>query len=74
MYEVKADIVSLEEFSAHGDYAEMIVFLSCQDKKQINKMFLVHGEEQVIVDYKKILEENRFENIQIADKAVEYEL
>lgn len=73
-YEVKADIESLEEFSAHGDYAEMIVYLSCQDKKQIKKMFLIHGEEQVIVDYKKILEENRFENIQIAEKAIDYEI
>lgn len=73
-YEVKADIESLEEFSAHGDYAEMIVYLSCQDKKQIKKMFLIHGEEQVIVEYKKILEENRFENIQIPEKAIDYEI
>ena len=73
-YEVKADVQTLEEFSAHGDYAEMIVYLSCQDKKQIKKMFLIHGEEQVIVDYKKILEENRFENIQIAEKAIDYEI
>ncbi|HNW69503.1 MAG TPA: MBL fold metallo-hydrolase [Bacteroidales bacterium] len=73
-YEVKADVQTLEEFSAHGDYAEMIVYLSCQDKKQIKKMFLIHGEEQVIVDYKKILKENRFENIQIAEKAIDYEI
>jgi len=73
-YEVKADIVSLEEFSAHGDYAEMIVYLSCQDKKQIRKIFLVHGEEQVLTDYKKTLEENLFSNIVIAEKAVEYEI
>jgi len=73
-YEVKADVQTLEEFSAHGDYAEMIVYMSCQDKKQIKKMFLIHGEEQVIVDYKKILEENRFENIQIPDKAIDYEI
>ncbi|HNW53899.1 MAG TPA: MBL fold metallo-hydrolase [Bacteroidales bacterium] len=74
IYEVKADIVSLEEFSAHGDYAEMIVYLSCQDKNQIQKMILVHGEEQVMNDYKKILEENRFRNIQLAEKGIEYEL
>jgi len=73
-YEVKADVQTMEEFSAHGDYAEMIVYMSCQDKKQIKKMFLVHGEEQVIVEYKKILEENRFENIQIPDKAINYDI
>ena len=73
-YDVKANVEVLESFSAHGDYAEMIVFMSCQDKKQIKKMFLVHGEEQVINDYKKILEENRFSNIVIAEKAVQYEI
>ncbi|MCK9612116.1 MAG: MBL fold metallo-hydrolase [Bacteroidales bacterium] len=72
IYDVKADITSLEEFSAHGDYAEMIVYLSCQDKKNIKKMFLVHGEEQVIMDYKRILEENRFSNIFIPEKENEY--
>jgi metallo-beta-lactamase family protein len=65
MYEVKADVEVLEAYSAHGDYSEMIVYLSCQDKKQLKKIFLVHGEENVIVDYKKILEDNRFENIVI---------
>lgn len=73
-YEVRADVEVLEAYSAHGDYAEMIVYLSCQDKKQIQKMFLVHGEEEVINDYKKILEENRFDNITIPSVGVEYEL
>ncbi len=73
-YEVRADVEALESFSAHGDYSEMIVYMSCQDKKQIKKMFLVHGEEHVMEDYKQILEENRFSNIQIGEKGVEYEL
>jgi metallo-beta-lactamase family protein len=72
MYEVRADIEVLEAYSAHGDYSEMIVYLSCQDKKQLQKIFLVHGEENVIVDYKKILEENRFENIVIPSLGEEY--
>jgi metallo-beta-lactamase family protein len=71
-YEVKAGVEVLEAYSAHGDYAEMIVYLSCQDKKQLKKVFLVHGEENVIADYKKILEENRFENIVIPSLGEEY--
>ncbi|MEI6124325.1 MAG: MBL fold metallo-hydrolase [Bacteroidota bacterium] len=73
-YEVRADIESLESFSAHGDYSEMIVYLSCQNKKQIKKMFLVHGEEDVMIDYRKILNDNLFDNIQIAEKGKEYDL
>ena len=74
MYEVKAGVEVLEAYSAHGDYAEMMVYLSCQDKKQLQKMFLVHGEQEVVQDYKKILEENRFENIVIPEKGHVYEI
>jgi len=64
-YEVRADIETLEAYSAHGDYAEMIVYLSCQDKKTIRKMFLVHGEKEVQEKYREILVENHFSNIEI---------
>jgi metallo-beta-lactamase family protein len=74
MYDVKADVEVLEAYSAHGDYSEMIVYLSCQDKKQLKKIFLVHGEADVIVDYKKILEDNRFENIVIPSVGEEFEI
>lgn len=74
MYEVRADVEVLEAYSAHGDYSEMIVFLSCQDKKQLKKIFLVHGEEDVMSDYKKILEDNRFQNIVIPEVAQEFEI
>ena len=32
VYEVKAEVKKIESFSGHGDYKEMIGFLSCQDK------------------------------------------
>lgn len=73
-YEVKADVRVLESFSAHGDYAEMTVYLSCQDKKQHQKIFLVHGEEETIFTYKKSLEFNRFQNIEVPEKRQEYTL
>ncbi len=73
-YDVKAEVRSLEAFSAHGDYAEMIVYLSCQDKSKVKKIFLVHGEEEVQVNYKAKLEENRFSNIEIPSKGAVYQL
>jgi len=74
MYDVRADVQVLEAFSAHGDYAEMIVYLSCQDKKKLQKIFLVHGEENVIIDYKKILEDNWFRNIEIPSVGEVFEI
>jgi metallo-beta-lactamase family protein len=33
--------------SAHGDYEDMSQWLACQDPKQVQKLFLVHGEYKV---------------------------
>jgi metallo-beta-lactamase family protein len=74
VYEVRADIRNLEAFSAHGDYEEMIVFLSSLDKSALKRVFLVHGEAAVQENYKKTLEFNRFSNIEIPEKASEYTL
>ncbi len=68
VYQVKAEIRELESFSAHGDYAEMMNYLSCQDKKQHKKIFLVHGEAETQIAYKKSMEFNRFQNIEIPEK------
>jgi metallo-beta-lactamase family protein len=74
IFKVKADIEKMDSFSAHGDYAEMIVFLSCQDKKRIKKIFLVHGEYEAQKKYKGILEENRFGAVEIPELNQEYVL
>jgi metallo-beta-lactamase family protein len=73
-YDVKADVRELESFSAHGDYAEMIIYLSCQKKDEIKKVFLVHGEAETQVKYKATLEFNKFQNIEIPEKGFEVTL
>ncbi|NVO03457.1 MAG: MBL fold metallo-hydrolase [Bacteroidetes bacterium] len=72
VHEVKADIQILESYSAHGDYNEMIVFLSCQDKKKIKKIFVVHGEYETQVAYREKLMFNHFEHIEIPEKGQEF--
>ena len=37
----------MNSYSAHGDYNEMLQYLSCQDCGKVKKMFLVHGEYEV---------------------------
>jgi len=65
MHEVKASILRLESFSGHGDYMEMISYLGCQDKKQVKKLIVVHGEYEAQLAYKKHLEDAGFNNILI---------
>lgn len=70
-YQVKADIEKIEAFSGHGDYNEMKNYLQCQDKDQLKKVFLVHGEIGPEEFYKKQLEASGFRNIVIPTKGDE---
>jgi metallo-beta-lactamase family protein len=71
-HQVKAKIERIEAFSGHGDYSEMADYLSCQDKSQIKKVFLVHGEYQAQSAYKNMLEQRGFRNIEIPVAGEEY--
>lgn len=46
LFDVTAGIESIHSLSAHGDYNDMIRFLSCQHKGTVKKIFLVHGEAE----------------------------
>lgn len=72
VYPVNAEVRIIDSFSGHGDYNEMIEFLDCQDKKQIQKTFLVHGEYETQVKYSSRLQEAGFSNIQIPSPKQEF--
>jgi metallo-beta-lactamase family protein len=62
---VKARIEVLDSYSGHGDYEEMIDYLSCQDPEQVKKIYLVHGEYDTQVSFKLKLQKAGFRNIDI---------
>ncbi len=64
---VNATVERIEAFSGHGDYQEMINFLGCQDKEQIRKVFLVHGEYEAQKFYRDKLLQAGFSNVAIPD-------
>lgn len=61
-YRVKATLASIEAFSGHADYEELIKYLSCQNKKDIKKLFVVHGEADVRDRYADHLKDAGFAN------------
>lgn len=71
-YNVNADIKVIDEYSAHGDYNEMIAYLSCQDPKKVKELFLVHGTYKVQQEYREKLLEAGFNNIRIPSLDSEY--
>ena len=72
MHEVHADVGSIRSMSAHGDYNDLSQFLSCQDAKQVKKLFIVHGEYNVQQAFKERLIKKGFMDVEIP--ALHYEI
>ena len=55
----------MHSYSAHGDFNEMIQYLSCQNTGKVRELFLVHGEPEVQKVFKKKLEDIGFSKVYI---------
>lgn len=71
---VKAEIRTIDSYSAHADYNELLRFLSCQDKTKIKRLILVHGEEKTQKNFAKTLDKNGYRNIYIPKKGDCFEI
>ena len=67
-FKVNAKIESMENFSAHADYKEMLDYLECQNGNKTKKLFLVHGEIETQKDWADKLSQAGFLNIAIPEK------
>lgn len=67
IYKVNADVESLESYSGHADYSELISFLECQNKEKIKQLILVHGEPGPQAFFKERLTQAGFGNILLPD-------
>jgi metallo-beta-lactamase family protein len=65
LHEVHAEIGAIRSMSAHGDYEDLCQWLSCQDTKQVKKLFLVHGEYKVQQDFQQRLIKKGFADVEI---------
>jgi metallo-beta-lactamase family protein len=73
-YDVNARVEYIDSYSAHGDYKEMLSYLSCQDASKVKKVFLVHGELPVMNNFKQELIRAGFKNIYIPEKGETVEI
>lgn len=71
LHEVNAEIGAIRSMSAHGDYEDLSQWLACQDKKQVKKLFLVHGEFEVQQDFKQRLVKKGFADVEIPEQHYE---
>lgn len=71
---VNADVEVISSYSAHADYEELLTFLGCQQKEKIKTLFLVHGEDDSKIGFKKTLMENGFPLVIIPRKTEAFTL
>jgi metallo-beta-lactamase family protein len=65
LLDVNAGVESIHSLSAHGDYNDMIRYLSCQQKSLVKKLFLVHGEAKTKSVFREKLLQEGFNDIVI---------
>lgn len=73
-YDVIAEIRSIQSMSAHGDYEDLLKFLSSQDPAKVKRLFLVHGEYDVQQKFAQRLINAGFKNVSIPEYHEEFEL
>ncbi len=70
-HEVHAEVGAVRSMSAHGDYEDLSQWLASQNPREIQKMFLVHGEYEVQLAFKNRLLRKGFMDIEIPERHYE---
>ncbi|MFM7016738.1 MAG: MBL fold metallo-hydrolase RNA specificity domain-containing protein [Bacteroidota bacterium] len=67
LYNVHAKVEVIDSYSAHADADELIQFITCQNPKLTQNIFLVHGEMEAATTFKERLIDLGFSNIEIPE-------
>lgn len=70
-FNLKAEVMVLNSFSAHADGKELIDYIGQLDKSRMQNIFLVHGDEDQQDKFKIRLNSIGFENITIPNRGDE---
>jgi metallo-beta-lactamase family protein len=64
-FEVIAEVQSIKSMSAHGDYEDLLHFISAQDTQKVKKIFLVHGDYEVQQHFREKILAKGFTTVEI---------
>ena len=68
-HRIKAQITKLEGFSGHGDWKEMIDYLTRSLQVEgVQRVFVVHGETEAAETYKQHLYDAGFRGVEVPEK------
>jgi metallo-beta-lactamase family protein len=66
-HSVKANIMKTDIFSGHADIADLESFVETQSPDKLKKLFLVHGEYHAMLNFKEILNNKGFHQVEIPE-------
>ncbi|MBN9298965.1 MAG: MBL fold metallo-hydrolase [Filimonas sp.] len=66
-FHVVAEVGVMRSMSAHGDYDDLSQFLSCQNAREVKKLFIVHGEPDVQFDFQNRLIKKGFLDVEVPE-------
>lgn len=67
-------MISIDALSAHADRNELLAYISHIDRKHIDGIFVVHGEEEQSFALADGLREIGFENVIVPEQGQEFEI
>jgi len=70
---LKADVETIDAFSAHADYAEIGEWLDAVDSSRLKRIFMVHGEPAAQAAFKKYLAEKGYDKVDVVKYGQTYE-
>ncbi|RYG19128.1 MAG: MBL fold metallo-hydrolase, partial [Chitinophagaceae bacterium] len=70
---VYAKIAKTDLLSGHGDHNDLMNIVRQQDKVELKKVFLVHGEISSLTAFKTALQVEGYE-VEIPERGLSYEL
>lgn len=73
-YKVKAKVTVLDSLSAHADQRELLDYFQNFEKQKLEKIFLVHGEENELQTFASLLKQKGFKRINIPERGNVFEI
>ena len=71
---VNAKIRKTDIFSGHGDRDDLLTFAQNQNPERLKKLFLVHGDLNAMLNFKQILNERGYSDVEIPARYQTFEL
>jgi metallo-beta-lactamase family protein len=73
-HHVRAQVVTMESYSAHADYSEILDFLGQADLHKVKKVFLVHGEPPGFENLRRLLGDKGVKSVVVPELGESFEI